>query len=185
MKVTIENIINEPYEDQLKIRDWRNSQEVAQYFLIPYISIDSHKNWLKKMHNNNPTSIAFFIKVDGVKIGVFYLHSIDYINKTAEPGIFIAPEYADAYIGVSNVAVYLGFEYIFNQLNMEKINAEVLDINKKVLKWDKKFGYKEEGIKRGNIVKNNIRHNVHMLGMFKYEWEEAKKTIYELVKDYI
>ena len=185
MKVTLLNVLETSFEDQMRIREWRNSEQITSKFLIPYIDEETHKNWLQSMAREKPKNIAFVIVVDGQKVGIEYFHSVDYVNLTAESGVFIVPEAQKLYPGVGLAAGYLAMEYIFNQIKLEKINAEVLGSNKKVLRGNLKFGYKQEGVRRGVILRDDVRYDVHLLGMFREEWLAKKDFIYGLVKDCI
>lgn len=191
MKVRIENILNFSLEDKMMIREWRNSLFISSKFQIAHISEDTHKNWLKSMEEKNPRNIAFFIIADDEKIGINYLHSIDMKHLTAEAGIFMDPSKVEKYSGVGLISSYLMLNYAYDQLGIEKINTEVLEDNKKALRFNKSLGLQLEGIRRGSILKEALngegfnRLDVHLLGMFKNEWYEKRNYIKELVKDYL
>ncbi len=185
MKVTLKKVTDYPLSTQMKILQWRNSKEVSQYFLINHIDEETHRNWLAEQTQEHPSTLAFFICVDDIPVGCAYFRKIDYINKTAEPGIFMDPKAKGNFLGLGAVAEYLLSEYAFNNLELEKINIEVLDNNPKALSLDRKLGYVDEGCLRGNIIKDGQRHDVYLLGMFADEWEKRRNKIYVNIKDYL
>ena len=88
MKINFLNLIELPKDIQMQCRNWRNSPNVTQYFIIKYIDEQVHINWLKSLKENAPKNIAFTIKADEDFIGMTYLKNIDYDLKTAEIGIY-------------------------------------------------------------------------------------------------
>ena len=185
MKVKLQNIIEAPFEDQMIIRNWRNDSRIADVFLIPHIEIETHKNWLESQKKEKSSTKAFFIIVDGVKVGINYLSHIDYDNLTAEPGVFMNPDLKEEYGVVHPIAGYILTRYAVEKLGIYKFNIEVLDNNPKVIRQNKRAGYIEEGLLKNQILKDGKRYDVHLMGMFASDWLEKNKDTYEYYKDYI
>ena len=73
---------------------------------------------------------------------------------------------------------------MFYELGLEKLNCEIIETNDAVVKLHKKFSFKEEGYRRENIIKNQMRIGVYFLGLTKSDWtrdREAIKARYEKV----
>ncbi len=182
MKIKLENITDFSKEQQFKIRDWRNSSEVSQYFIIDYITEEMHTAWLERQKEAT-TDCAFFLTYEGKAVGCVYIRLIDHKHKTAEWGFFMSSD--DSTVpGIGAIAEYLLHEYAFNVLKLEKLNIEVLANNPAVLKLHTKFGYTPEGVLRRNIVKNNERLDVHLLGLFADEWENIKSKFDKILAKY-
>jgi len=45
----------------------------------------------------------------------------------------------------------------------------------------KKFGFVEEGIRRKNVIKNNERIDVYLLGILKEEWKQIKNNYIKII----
>lgn len=90
--VELINFLNTPYEKQFATLNWRNSKHVAEFFQIKHIDEETHQNWLEQLKVSNPKSIAFFIRANGIDVGVTYFHSIDYEKLRADWGIYIYAE---------------------------------------------------------------------------------------------
>jgi RimJ/RimL family protein N-acetyltransferase len=73
-------------------------------------------------------------------------------------------------------------EKAFEEMGITKLNCEVLETNPSVIKLHKKFGFVEEGIRRKNIIKNNARVDVHLLGLLKDEWSKVKPRMQKVVE---
>lgn len=185
MKVKLQNIIEASFEDQMMIRNWRNNPKNADVFLIPYIEEETHKNWLESQKKEKSSTKAFFIIVDGIKVGIQYLSHIDYNNLTAELGIFMNPDVSEEYGIVHPVAGYIMTRYAVEKLGIYKFNIEVLDNNPTMVRQNKRAGFVEEGLLENQILKNGKRYDVHLMGMFASDWLEKNKNTYEYYKDYI
>lgn len=122
------NFLTTSYDKQFATLSWRNSEQVAKYFQIKYIEEEIHKNWLDKLKSPNPTTIAFFIRVDGQDVGVTYFHSIDYEKKHADWGMYIYYENLRGY-GIGKEVLSHCLCYAKDELNLDKVFLEVLEDN--------------------------------------------------------
>ena len=71
------------------LRNWRNSYLVSKYlFTSPNITKEDQDKWFDKykMSNNH---LFWIIKYNTNKIGYMDLRAIDFINKKADPGVYI------------------------------------------------------------------------------------------------
>lgn len=68
-------------------------------------------------------------------------------------------------------------DFVFEDLRLEKLNCEVLETNEAVVKMHKKFGFLEEGFRRANVIKENKRIGVHLLGLTKSNWLMSHREI--------
>lgn len=185
MKVKLVKVTDCTVEEQMEMLKWRNHPETAKYFLLQHIDEDTHRNWLERQKEEKPSTVAFFIDVDGVKIGVVYVHSIDYVNGTGMEGTFLKPNVIEKYPGVIVVASYLLREYYFNTLKMHKLNGEVLGNNARALNFTKQLGFVLEGVQKEQYYKDGQYIDLHLLGMFKQDWEKTAKKIYSYVRMFI
>ena len=154
--IQLEDFRNIDYELQMETRNWRNSENVAKYFKIPYIEENIHKQWLDSLQKKQPTNIAYIIKYQNNPIGVTYFHSIDYEKKTCDWGIYI---YNESYRGMgigdktlkkcTNIAKELEMKYIFLDVLSTNTKAKILYENNgfklcKIPKDDKFLRYEKE-----------------------------------------
>ncbi len=173
MVIRLINFIDTERELLLEVRNWRNSLEVTQYFIIENISYETHENWLENKIKKGLDQ-AFIIYDDNQPQGCVYLKNIDLKNKTAEFGIFLKPNVArDKNIGT--IATHKILEYGFDCLCLEKICLEVLSFNHRAIHLYKKFNFQVEGILRSHVIKDNKRTDVHLMGLLRNDWYNNTK----------
>lgn len=169
------NILDVNKDLQLEVREWRNAESIRKYMYNAHeISIEEHLNWLLRLEKdyNNKIYIAFN---RGIPIAVVSLNNIDLKHGKSDWAFYLNPKISIT--GVGSVLEYEFLDFIFNNYKIEKLNCEVLSINPNTIKLHKKFGFFEEGIRRKNIVQNNNRIDVYLLGILKNEWEEKKREL--------
>ena len=145
------NFLDADYELCLETLNWRNNPNVSKHFIIQNIDIETHKKWLQSMKEENPKTIAFLIKNDEKYIGVTYFSSINYEEKSAEWGIYIANT-DDRGKGGGKFALQKSLDYA-KELKLKKIYLRVLKNNEKVIKLYEKFGFEKEINLSNNIIK--------------------------------
>lgn len=164
------------------VRNWRNSKEVSQYMYNEnQITKEQQKQWFEKV-SKDPSCKYWIIEYQEKKIG---LASITEINKTLQ-SCYWAFYLADTSIrgaGIGSKVEYNVIEYVFNELNLNKLRCEVFVTNDKVIKMHEKFGFRREAYYREHCIKGNTKLDVVGLALLKYDWsllkEGFKKKIYE------
>ena len=74
-------------------------------------------------------------------------------------------------------------DHIISQLDLEKLNCEVLESNPAVVRMHAKFLFKEEGFRRSNVVKGGDRISVHVLGLTREDWIEGRGSVQERIQE--
>ncbi len=72
---------------------------------------------------------------------------------------------------------YIAIQYIFENINIQKICCEVFNFNTATIKLHKKFGFREEGYFYNHILKNGNYEDIVFLSLFKVEWSDLNKKI--------
>ena len=106
---------------------------------------------------------------------------INQIHKHADWAFYLNPDFLTAK-GLGTLMEFHFLNYVFSNFEIEKLNCEVLEINPSVIKLHKKFGFTEEGIRRNNIIKDNSRIDVHLLGILKEEWNQIKTKFTKIIE---
>ena len=83
--------------------------------------------------------------------------------------------------GIGGKVEYNILSYVFDTLKYHKLCCEVLGFNEVVIKMHKKFGFKEEGIFKEHIYKNNQFHHVYRLAIFRKDWLALRDALKERV----
>jgi RimJ/RimL family protein N-acetyltransferase len=124
---------------------WVNDIDVSLgvTFASALVTPEQEKEILEKLSQAEYNFAIVELKKDEL-IGNIGLTHIDYINRTAEMGIFIGNKnYWGKGYGVEAIELLLDFG--FNILNLHNINLKVFSYNKPAIKCYQKVGFKEVG----------------------------------------
>jgi UDP-4-amino-4,6-dideoxy-N-acetyl-beta-L-altrosamine N-acetyltransferase len=164
------------------VRKWRNSSDVAPYmYTDSIITEEQQKNWFKKIRSEN-SSVYWIIEYEGKKLG---LASITRIDRTLSScyWAFYLGDFSVRGGGIGAKIEYNVLQYVFNELELNKLRCEVFVTNDKVIKMHEKFGFRREAFYREHCVKNNQKLDVVGLAILSSEWailnEFMKNKIYE------
>lgn len=175
--VIIENIVLRPMtmEDQEMVMKWRTLPEITKYMNTdPVIDMDKQRAWFEKQQQDS-TCYNWIIVVDDVPVGVTSISKIDKVNRTCTRGTYIAVQEKRSFEMITSVYASQ-FDFIFDILQLNKIEIEVFLENKNVVFLSKKCGFKQEGILREHIYKNGTYYDIVLLGMTAEDWKERKKN---------
>ena len=155
---------------------WRMLPEVTRYmYTEPQLTMEMQNKWFDAI-NNVQTCKHWIIELDNTKIGTVYLTDIDFQNSRCSWGYYIA----DTSIrgrGFGKLLEYNIYDFVFNELGLNKLVSEVLEFNERVVKIKEKCGSKIEGVLRQHIRKGNDYHDVVLMGILRDEWLERRSKI--------
>ncbi len=176
MKVSLTELTEEYIE---QVRVWRNSEHVAKYmYSDDYISTEQQKKWFDKIKTDK-TKKYLLVFVEKKVVGLISFREIDYIDKTASWAFYLGDNnYSSTGIGVG--MEYLSIEYAFNQLNLVKLNCEVMCFNEKVINLHNKFGFEKIKIFKKKIKKKVIK--VISMSLMVNIWKNNKKKFKRIVE---
>lgn len=132
---------------------WLNDPEVNNYLgLRVRLGTDKkfHEAWFDK-YKNDETREIFMIESDGKIIGQIGLLDINLQDKNADLYILIGEKDHQGK-GFGTEAVKFILSYGFDNLHMHKISLGVHSRNTIAVKLYKKFGFRQEGILKDNIL---------------------------------
>jgi len=176
MHLEFENILNVEKELVEQVRNWRNSTEVNQYMHINHqISEEEHQNWIENLKNKNDSK-AWIIIYKKKPVGLIQLSDIDYINKTAQWGFYIADETTRGK-GVGSASLYKLMKYVFDEMNFNRMHTKVLKNNHVAIKLYEKFGFKKEGLLKQQLMRDGKYIDVILMGMLQEEWINMKEKL--------
>ena len=108
----------------------------------------------------------------GEFIGMVYLTDIDYISCKATSHIQIG-EKNYWHGGYGTDAMRLLLDYAFNQKNLLRIEAIVLEDNMGSRKLHEKLGYRQEGFLRNSVYKDGRYKNQVYYALLKSEYKSV------------
>ena len=164
------------------ILEWRNTDAVRlNMYNHEVIDIESHLRWFDSILKDN--SCQYFIyERDEQPYGVLSFSEIDMKNKRA----FWAFYSGDTSVrGVGSEMEKLALDYAFNTLGLNKLCCEVLEFNTSVIDFHRKFGFKIEGVKRQDYLRDEKFYDIYQLAIFKKDYLKTQQTKpVELEKSY-
>lgn len=128
--------------------------------LIKYLKVSKQKK--NKLY-------AVYDNLNNVYIGNMSLTEIDHINKHCKYGRFLGnSDYSKQ--GYGQMMLLHLFRIAFFKLKLNKCYTHVFTNNIPSIKSNKKFGMKEEGVLRQNVLKDKKYRNVIVFSMLKSEF---------------
>lgn len=148
---------------------WRN-QSRAFIFDHKILSLDAQELWYAGYLQNNKDTrfIITVIKPEPKDCGVIGLTNIDHLHQTAELTIILSPETRGT--GTASRALKLLLDYSFSELNLNRIEAQVLSDNKRAIDFYLKNKFTNEGVRRQAIFKHGGFKDVFIMSILKKEW---------------
>lgn len=168
-KVTLRFI--EP-DDLEAIREMSNDAE--QEYMIGGWSLPAAKkhqeDWYQRILSDK-NNVRFAIDFEGTFVGLVTLTDIDWKNRRAKSGIRLTLK-APKKQGIATDALMSMLGYAFEELNIHRVYATIIEHNVISRKLHAKCGYKEEGLLRQSVYKRGEYHNELQLSVLKHEYEE-------------
>lgn len=159
-------------EDYKTSINWRKDDEIwgmlggTKYF----VSEAYEKKWVEDtIFNSRDMKLAVCEKETNKYIGNVYATDIDLINRSCTTGLLIGDrEYWSK--GYGSEAYRLLLDYLFNERNLNRAQAFVLESNVASLKMHQKVGYRIEGTLRQSAYKNGRYQNQVLLSILKEDF---------------
>lgn len=121
------------------MRHWRNADHVNREMEFrEIIDSESQQRWFNEL--DKKTNFYFRLDVDDEPTGILNLKNIDWINKTAEAGVFIGNELNLGTISPV-LAVMIMMDFAFEILGIKQLHAKVADSNANAIEFNRQLGY--------------------------------------------
>lgn len=166
--------------DFQSMREWVNDPEITQYlsdiFLYPH-SEENTEQFLRQMIKGGNESLGLVIADKNTLdyIGQIDLHRIDWKNRCSVLGIVIGKK-ENLGQGYGREAIMLLQDYVFNNLNLRRLELEVLEFNERAYRCYLKCGFQEEGRLRKKQFRNGRYWDVICMGILKEDYEKRVAT---------
>ncbi len=160
-------------EQHLKqVLEWRTQENVTRF-----MNTDIEKNYKKQLEwfksiSDSRSDKYWLIEIKGQLVGLIYLTTIDTVNKRTSWGYYIGEENYRLYGGL--IPPYL-YNYVFLELGLQKVTAEVFCENTNVIQLNKMHGCREVGVYKEHIYKRGQFHDVMLMELLKEDWLKLNK----------
>ncbi len=174
--VTLENIGIRAIEieDLSLIQEWRNNQSLRRYFReYRDFSLTQKKLWYDSMMKS--PNFEMFLIIDLINnepVGVTGLTYIDWVNRHADVHFYIGKggEWIDE--KYAPVAIKIILDYGFNTLNLNKLWAEIYEIDNKKLKFFSELGFVIDASLREHYYYQGKYYTSHILSLLKKDYQD-------------
>ena len=162
-----------------------NAQREYLQQWLPWVAttneVSDSRNFLKmaRLYNSGGQKLITFIfsKSDEEPafleskrlVGSVGLVRIDKINKSAELGFWLS--YAFQGRGIVTNSILRLLTYVFDQMDVHRIEVNVAEKNKKSIAVIERLGFKKEGIGRDALFFENKFHSLVRYSLLKNEWK--------------
>lgn len=102
-------------------------------------------------------------------IGLVEIDGISYSNRFAWISIGFGSG-TERGKGYGFEAMTLAINFAFNELNLERLQLNVISYNIPGIKLYEKLGFKKEGIYREAVFRDGIRSDLYLYGLLRREW---------------
>ena len=173
---------NIQFEDLPLVLKWRNQVHIRNVMFNSNIILkEEHRTWFENLQNTK-TAISKIFYFDEIPYGVVNINQMNPVHNSCEWGFYIGE--VSAQRGMGTVLGYTALNYIFNELNIRKVNAEVIENNPKSRIFHEKLGFKHDRTLRKHIFKDNKYMDIDVYSMFNTEWISDSKRIEKKIKEW-
>jgi len=158
-------------EDLPLFLKWVNDPDLRLLYMARASPIDEAEanEWLAHLHKRTDT-ISFVICTDeGRAIGLIGLHGIDWKSRVSSTENVIGEKefWGKGYATEAKIVL---LHYAFDTLNIHKIWGGIYSFNKASQAYNKKCGYKIEGVQRHQLFANGKYHDKILVAVFREDW---------------
>jgi RimJ/RimL family protein N-acetyltransferase len=137
------------------------------------VPIENTKKYIERVITEDDDSIIRFgihNKEDNSLIGFCMIAFIDHYNKSCMIGMTLG-EKEEWGKGYGREVLNEIIRYCFEDLNMNRIGAEIYSFNERSIKMFENAGFIKEGIIRQLVYKRNKFEDEYMYGLLRGEWK--------------
>lgn len=109
-----------------------------------------------------------------VLIGFCTLQNIDYINRHVELGGILIGDNEHKQHGYAKQALQLLLDYVFGDLNMNKLYGNWHEDNETSVKWFQRLGFKYEGKLRQHLYKSFQFYDIIIMSLLAEEYRTLR-----------
>ncbi|TQI70414.1 UDP-4-amino-4,6-dideoxy-N-acetyl-beta-L-altrosamine N-acetyltransferase [Gramella sp. Hel_I_59] len=155
------------------VRKWRNSPEVSQYMhSVKLITEEQQKRWFEKM-NQDDSSIYWIVEYENEDLGLAYITDIDKTLSKCSWGFYLGNVNVRGK-GIGKKITIHVCRYVFEELELNKLIAEIFKFNERVIHLTEKFGFRREAYFREHSFKDGKYIDVVGIAMLRREYIHLK-----------
>jgi len=160
--------------DRQKILEWRNSPDLKR-LTGPGLFIPVHDSEIDLDDSDQKFQFAIRARADETLLGWIALQNISWTNRIAELSIYIGDD-SHRGVGHGSDAITVILEFAFNELNLHRVQLEVVSYNDHAIAVYEKQGFIREGALRDYGERGGSRFDLYVYGMLRHEFTGRAET---------
>ncbi len=162
-------------EDNELLKTMINSPEIERN-VVGWSAPSSNEKQMTWYENimSSDTDIKYIIEVEKKAVGMAAITQIDFKNSNADLNIKIANG-NDKRKGIGYRTIKLLKKYVFEELNLHCLTADIIEDNAASRGLFEKSGFQLEGICRNRVYKGGVYHNLCKYSILKEEYLRGDK----------
>lgn len=165
-------------EDISIINSWRNDPELISLLGAPfrYINLDVDEKWFDSYMANRSTTIrcAIVTETEDTILGLISITSINQLNQSGVLHIMIGDKENQGK-GIGYFAVTEMINHAFSNLNLHRIELDVLTSNTVAQKLYEKCGFVKEGLRRKAVYKHGEYVDMYIYAILREDFDEVNE----------
>lgn len=167
-------------KDLEMIRKWRTREDITKYMNTdPVLTEEGQQIWLDRIREDTAAR-NWVIEVDAAPVGVLNLVGIDPINQRCSWGYYVAEKSLRS-LQLAMAIEWNLYDYVFDELKLNKLTNEVFALNKEVVTIHKMCGSDIIGTLKEHVYKKGCFYDVVFIEICKSKWQQIKEK-YTYVK---
>lgn len=158
-------------EDRPRFLKWVNDPDLRGLYMTRASPVDDAEadEWLAHLHKRTDAISFVICTLEGKPFGMIGLHSIDWRSRVSSTEAVIGEKDFRGK-GYATEAKIVLLHYAFETLNIHKIWGGIFAFNKASQAYNKKCGYKVEGVQRQQVFANGRYHDKILIAVFREDW---------------
>ena len=156
------------------INQWRNNPDLIASLIAPfrYINLETDQSWFEHYMGNRSANVRCVILNDETPaqvVGAIGLTEIDFVSRKAGYYIMIGDEKQQGK-GIGMAATQQILKHAFDNLNLNRVELQVLERNQRAIGLYEKVGFRREGLQRQGVFKNGQYLNVLIMSILQEDY---------------
>ncbi len=164
-------------EDMEIYARWFSNVELQKFTTYDRVfpqTVDQAEQFRQKGIEQGRYAFTIRLLTDDTPIGNINLKDIDWRCRSCSVGISIGePDYWGS--GYGTEAMQIVLHYAFLELNLHRVELEVLASNERAMRSYEKVGFQREAVKRQALFRDGHYQDFVVMGILRREWQ-AKQT---------
>jgi len=151
---------------------WFNDPEVTEYVskgLRPNTQ-EAQRSYFRMLSNSeHDVQMGIALRKNGLFIGIIGIHKINWVHRNGDISIVIGDkEYWGK--GIAKEAIALLVRHAFTKMNLNKLSAGMMELNKASKRSFESNGFKVEGRRRRHFFYKGKYVDTYTLGLLRKDW---------------